>query len=140
MLKLTMNIKQTNSPKPEDIEYLTQKINEEIKDYGSCKPFGFFIRDESQKIIAGCNGYIIFGCIYTDQLWVDTNYRRQGLARKLMKKVHEYGVEQGCKIATLCTMSFQNAFNFYEKLGYKVDLERKGYNSDSSCLFLRKDL
>ncbi len=135
-----MNIQKTNSPTPEDIEFLTKKLNEEIKDYGSCKPFGFFIRDESQKIIAGCNGYIIFGCIYTDQLWVDSNYRNQGLARELMNKVHEYGRLENCKMATVNTMSFQNALKFYEKLGYNVDLERKGYNNDSSCLFLRKEL
>lgn len=135
-----MKIEQANSPKPEDIEYLTQKINEEITAYGSAFPFGFFIRDENDKIIAGCNGYIIFGCIYTDQLWVDTSYQKQGLARKLMNKVHEYGRLENCKMATVNTMSFQNALKFYEKLGYKVDLERKGYNNNSSCLFLRKNL
>ena len=135
-----MNIQKTNSPKPEDIEYLTKKINEEITDYGSAFPFGFFIRDENDKIIAGCNGYIIFGCIYTDQLWVDSNYRNQSLAKNLMNKVHEYGTKQGCKMATLCTMNFQNALKFYEKLGYKIDFERQGYAKASSCLLLRKEL
>ena len=135
-----MNIERTNSPDLKDIEYLTKKINEEITDYGSAFPFGFFIRDENAKIIAGCNGYIIFGCIYTDQLWVDSNHRNQGLAKSLMNKVHEYGLEQDCKIATLSTMNFQNALKFYEKLGYKIDFERKGYTKAASCLFLRKEL
>lgn len=135
-----MKIQKTNSPSLKDIEYLTQRINEEITDYGSAFPFGFFIRDKNNKIIAGCNGYIIFGCIYTDQLWVDNNYRKQGLAKNLMTKVHEYGRLENCKMATVNTMSFQNALKFYEKLGYMVDLERKGYNNDSSCLFLRKEL
>ncbi|MEK6734473.1 MAG: GNAT family N-acetyltransferase [Pseudomonadota bacterium] len=135
-----MNNEQTDSPNLKDIEYLTQRINDEIKDYGSAFLFGFFIRDKNNKMIAGCNGYIIFGCIYTDQLWVDSNYRNKGLARGLMNKVHEYGLEQGCKMATVNTMSFQNALKFYKKLGYTVDLERRGYNNDSSCLFLRKDL
>ena len=135
-----MNIQQSNSPTPEDIEYLTQKINEEITAYGSAFPFGFFIRDENAKIIAGCNGYIIFGCIYTDQLWVDPNYRHQGFAKSLMEQVHEYGKKQDCSMATICTMSFQNAVSFYKKLGYTLDFERQGYTKDASCLFLRKDL
>ena len=135
-----MNIQQPNSPTPEDIEYLTQKINEEITAYGSAFPFGFFIRDENAKIIAGCNGYIIFGCIYTDQLWVDPNYRHQGFAKSLMEQVHEYGKKQDCSMATICTMSFQNAVSFYKKLGYTVDFKRQGYTKDASCLFLRKNL
>lgn len=135
-----MKIEQTNSPNPEDIELLTKKITESTENYGACVPFGFFIKDENKQIIAGCNGYIIFGCIYTDQLWVDKNYRRKGLARKLMNKVHEYGVEHKCKMAAVSTMSFQNAFGLYQKLGYRVDFERKGYNNDSSCLFLSKEL
>lgn len=135
-----MNIQQTNSPNPKDIEFLTQKLNNEINNFGFCTPFGFFIRDENNQIIAGCNGYIVFGCIYTDQLWVDSYYRNRGLAKSLMKRVHEYGLEHACKMATLSTMNFQNALKFYEKLGYKIDFERKGYAGDSSCLFLRKGL
>ena len=136
-----MKIEHTNSPKAEDIEYLTNKINEETKEeYDSAFPFAFFIRNKDDQIIAGCNGYIIFGCIYTDQLWVDPNYRNQGFAKSLMEKVHESGRKHGCSMATICTMSFQNAVNFYKKLGYKVDFERQGYAKDASCLFLRRDL
>lgn len=133
-------LEQTNSPKAEDIKFLTDKINEEIKGYGSAFPFAFFIRNKDEQIIAGCNGYIIFGCIYTDQLWVNPDYRHQGLAKNLMQQVHEYGINKGCSMATICTMSFQNAVNFYKKLGYKVDFQRQGYAKDASCLFLRKDL
>lgn len=136
-----MKIEHTNSPKAEDIEFLTAKINEETKEeYGSAFPFAFFIRNKEDQIIAGCNGYIIFGCIYTDQLWVDSNHRNQGYAKNLMQQVHEYGREQGCNMATLCSMNFQNAVNFYKKLGYTVDFERQGYAKDASCLFLRRDL
>jgi ribosomal protein S18 acetylase RimI-like enzyme len=136
-----MKIEHTNSPKAEDIEYLTNKINEETKEeYSSAFPFAFFIRNKDEQIIAGCNGYIIFGCVYTDQLWVDSNYRHQGYAKNLMEKVHEHGRKQGCSMATICTMSFQNAVNLYKKLEYKVDFERQGYAKDASCLFLRKDL
>jgi ribosomal protein S18 acetylase RimI-like enzyme len=135
-----MKIELDYSPEAKDIEFLTAKINEEVKEYGSAFPFAFFIRNKDDQIIAGCNGYIIFGCIYTDQLWVDPNYRHQGFAKSLMEKVHEHGRKQACSMATVCTMSFQNAVNFYKKLGYTVDFERQGYAKDASCLFLRKDL
>ena len=44
------------------------------------------MRDDDSKIIAGANGFVIYGAIYTDQLWVDKDYRGQGFAKKLWIK------------------------------------------------------
>lgn len=135
-----MNIQYTSTPESADIDFLTQKINTETPDFGSSFPFAFFIRDDNQQIMAGCNGSVVYGSIYTDQLWVDIPYRQTGLGLKLMEAVHKLGIEQGCQMATVATMSFQGAQTFYEKLGYIVDFEREGYAESSSCLFLRKNL
>ncbi|MBN8511635.1 MAG: GNAT family N-acetyltransferase [Rickettsiales bacterium] len=121
-----------------DIDFLTQKINQETPEFGEAHPFVFSIRDEKSKIIAGCNGSVIFGSIYTDQLWVHPDYRKNGLGHKLMNSVHDYGRKSGCSMATACTMSFQGAKSFYEKLGYVSDFERPGYTQNSSCYFMRK--
>jgi GNAT superfamily N-acetyltransferase len=135
-----MNIEFTLAPSSKDIDFLTQKINEENSELGEAHPFAFFIRDESDNIIAGCNGSIIFGSIYTDQLWVHLDHRKQGLGHQLMEAVHDYGRKLGCSMATVNTMSFQDARAFYEKLGYIVDFERFGYNKNSSLLFMKKEL
>lgn len=135
-----MKIRYTQSPNSEDINFLSQKINEEVSDKGSAYPFAFFIRTDQGEIIAGCNGSVIFGVIYTDQLWVSKSYRNQGLGRELMKRVHDYGRHAGCTMATCATMNFQEAQSFYEKLGYEADFERKGYIDGSTCIFLRKIL
>lgn len=73
------------------------------------------MRDDAAEIIAGVNGFVIYGAIYTDQFWIDKDYREQGFAKKIMNKVHEFGKLEGCKIATVQTMSFQGAQIFYEK-------------------------
>ncbi|MES2211664.1 MAG: GNAT family N-acetyltransferase [Pseudomonadota bacterium] len=130
----------TTAPAGQDIEFLTRKINEETPEYGTAYPFAFFIRDDHNQIIAGCNGSVVFGAIYTDQLWVDKHYRSQGLGTQLMQQVHDYGRSIGCIMATVNTMSFQKAVLFYEALGYVVDFERSGYAHQSNCIFLRKDL
>lgn len=119
---------------------MTEKINEETAEYGKSYPYGFFIRDDQGRIIAGANGFIIYGTVYTDQLWVDKKHRNKGLARKIMDKVHEFGKLEGCKIANIQTMSFQGAASFYEKLGYVQDFKRSGYVEGSCCIFMRKDL
>ncbi|MDN5248437.1 MAG: GNAT family N-acetyltransferase [Wolbachia endosymbiont of Tyrophagus putrescentiae] len=137
---MRMKIEHTISPNSEDIEYLSTKINEESTDKGVSHPFAFFIRDEKESIIAGCSGYVIYGSIYTDLLWVHKKHRKKGLGKQLMKKVHDYGREMHCKIATVATMSFQKARAFYEKLGYKCDFERQGYVDGAICMFLKKAL
>lgn len=144
-----MNIEFTSTPLSADIDFLTQKINQETPEFGEAHPFAFFIRsacadassdkDENQ-IIAGCNGSVIFGSIYTDQLWVHPAHRNNGLGHKLMEAVETYGRKSGCRIATVATMSFQGAKAFYEKLGYVTDFERQGYTQNSNCYFMRKDL
>ena len=138
-----MHIEHTYSPSSKDIEFLTKNINEESKQHGvkeDAHSFAFFIRDDNDAIIAGCNGFVVFGAIYTDQLWVHRDYRQQGLGRKLMQQVHEYGRASSCNMATVATMSFQGALSFYERLGYSCDFERKGYAATSSCLFLQMKL
>ncbi|HFF3630113.1 TPA: GNAT family N-acetyltransferase [Legionella pneumophila] len=105
-----------------------------------CTFLCFFVRDEKGQIIEGCTGSIIFGSIYTDQLWVHPEHRGKGLGHKLMAQVHDYGRENECTMATVAIMSFQGAKAFYEKLGYVVDFERAGYTQNSICIFLKRSL
>lgn len=135
-----VNIEYTKNPAPSDIDFITKQINQETCEYAEAYPFAFFMRDGDSKIIAGANGFVIYGAIYTDQLWVDKDYRGQGFAKKIMNKVHEFGLLEGCKIATVQTMSFQGAQVFYEKLGYVQDFKRAGYVSGGHCIFMRKTL
>lgn len=133
-------IEYTDNPSADEIDFITRQINKETIEYGEAKPFAFYIRDDSSNIIAGANGFIIYGSIYTDQLWVDKEYRGQGFACKIMDKVHEMGKQKRCKFATVQTMSFQGAKSFYEKLGYVQDFKRDGYVNASSCIFMKKEL
>lgn len=135
-----MKIEHTSSPESQDIMFLAQKINEETPDFCAAYPFAFFIRSKNGSIIAGCNGVVIYGMIYTEQLWVHHNHRKQGLGRKLMENIHSYGCKAGCAIATVATMDFQGTREFYEHLGYESDFQRAGYAKNSSCIFLKKIL
>lgn len=135
-----MKIEFTLAPSSQDIDFLTQQINQEKPEFGTAYPFGFMIRDTNNHIIAGCNGSVIFGAIYTDQLWVHKDYRSIGIGRKLMDHVYDYGRQVGCTLATVATMSFQAAHHFYEKLGYVVDFDRPGYVNQSRCIFMKLNL
>lgn len=128
-----------NNPSSNDLDFLTHKINAEAGDKGAAYPFAILVCNKESGIVAGCNGSIIFGSIYTDQLWVDPNLRKLGMGKKLMEAVHEYGKKHGCTISTVATMSFQVP-DFYKKLGYKIDFSREGYSKGASCIFMSKKL
>lgn len=130
----------TENPTLSDLAFLTKKISEETPEYGQILPFGFFTRNDKGRMIAGVNGFILYGKIYTDQLWVAPEHREQGLARELMEKTHQLGRDRHCSMATLSTMSFQHAVGFYEKLGYTQDFERLGHINKSACIFMSKAL
>lgn len=130
----------TKTPKAADIDLLTKHINEETAEYGEAYPFAFFIRDDDGSIAAGANGFVIYGAVYTDQLWVRKDHRGKGLAKDIMDKVHEFGKLEGCNIATVQTMSFQGVQGFYEKLGYIQHFKNPGYVNNSHCIFMRKNL
>ncbi|MGV2433291.1 MAG UNVERIFIED_CONTAM: GNAT family N-acetyltransferase [Rickettsiaceae bacterium] len=118
--------------------FLTNKINEEFTKYGTALPFSLSKKDKDGNIIAAASGSIIYGAIYTDQLWVDPHHRKKGLGFEILDAIHNYGISKGCRIATVCTMSFQGAVDFYEKAGYVMDFERSGYYRNSSCVFLKR--
>lgn len=135
-----MKIEFTSNPNSADINFLTKMIDNETPNLPKVSSLAFFIRDDSNNIIAGCNCFMIYGSIYTDQLWVHPEHRKLGLGKKLIESVHDYGKSNGCTTASLTTMSFQNAISFYQKLGYNIDFEMPGYADGALRLFLSKKL
>ena len=78
------------------------------------------IVDKEGNIIAGCTGYIYYwGCMYIDDMWVESNYRRQGLGSQALQAVEKVAEAKGCHLIFLGTWDFQ-ARPYYEKHGYIV--------------------
>lgn len=81
-----------------------------------------------KKKFLNANGEIIAGCVarmycwnvlYIDILWVDKNYRNQGLGSKLLEYVEDTAKKKGCYLIHLDTFDFQ-AKDFYIKQGYEI--------------------
>ena len=62
-----MKIEHTKHPSPQDINFLREMIDVENPDKDSIYEVGFFIRNDEDKIIAGCNCFVLFGAIHIDQ-------------------------------------------------------------------------
>jgi GNAT superfamily N-acetyltransferase len=80
-----------------------------------------------------------WGQLYIKLLYVEQQYRGQGISIKLMNHALKYAKEQGCTFAFLETFSFQ-ALGLYLKLGFILEYTRHGYANGVSFHYLRKDL
>ena len=57
--------------------------------------------------------------MYIDDMWVESNYRRQGLGSQALQAVEKVAETKGCHLIFLGTWDFQ-ARPYYEKHGYTV--------------------
>lgn len=129
------------NPSSEEIQLLNNGISEQAIQKKGMKPLAFaafFIRDESGKMIGGCNTCNLYGCLYIDQLWLHEPLRGKGYGRQLMERVEALAKESGCYFMAVNTFDWE-ALDFYKKLGFYVEFERKGYEKNSTFYFLRKD-
>lgn len=63
--------------------------------------------------------------LYVDDLFVDREYRSNGIARLLMQQAQAFAKQENCDCVTLNVWNFpETARGFYEKAGYT---ERKRY-------------
>lgn len=130
------------NPSPDDIQVLGDNIMTHAQQQKGQDPlefFAFFIRDEGNKIIGGCNGCTLYGSLYIDQLWVADLLRNQGYGTQLIKAAEQFGNEHQCTFATVNTMDWE-ALGFYQKLGFEIEFVRHGFKHDSRFYFLRKAL
>lgn len=131
----------TPQPTPGIIQRLSLGIAEHAQSkttHPPIEPYAFLVVDTDNRILGGCNGNIGYGWVYVDQLWVDEALRGQGYGSALMQKAETLGREKNCLAAAVNTMQWE-ALEFYKKLGYQVEFERKGLIYNSTFYMLRKD-
>lgn len=139
---MTITIAYEENPSADDLKLLFDGISSEAylkRGLLKGKSFCFFCKDISGKIVGGVYGWIFYGCIHIDELWIEGIYRNQGLGSELITKAVEYGKINNCSFSSVNTMDFE-ARPFYEKHGYEVEFKRQGYDKNTSFYFLRKNL
>jgi len=138
---MNYDITYETKPKSEDIQLLNDGILEQAKQKKGMRGldcFAFFIRDEKGKIVGGCAGDNLYGCLYVGTLWLEEPLRGKGYGTELMKKAEKLAIESECNFMAVNTFDWE-ALDFYKKLGFYVEFERKGFDKDSTFYFLRKD-
>lgn len=104
----------------------------------SQEPIVFEIR-KGQNVIGCVVVQLFWGQLHIKYLFIEEPYRGKGYARELMEYAFEFGKSKGCSFAFVETMSFQ-APEFYQNLGFKIELVRHGYERGTSYYYLKRDL
>lgn len=129
------------NPKNEDIDILENGItafDKKMQRYSEIKSFAFLMRNEEQKVIAGCYGEIMYGHLFIAHLWVAEYLRGQGYGSALIQAAEKLANDKRCHFMAVNTMDWQ-ALDFYKKLGFYVEFERHGFDKNSIFYYLRKD-
>ena len=95
------------------------RFNEEIVGKDGHEPLNIVEYDENGAVVAGILGGTYWGWMYVDVLWVKEEFRRKGIASRLLSSAEAEAVRRGCHHVHLDTMSWQ-APEFYKKSGYEV--------------------
>lgn len=72
-------------------------------------------------------------------VWVEEEWRGQGIGRELMRRAEEEARRRGCLYARTATSQYQ-APGFYEKLGYSLYGRLENCPPGETCYYYRKDL
>lgn len=99
-----------------------------------------YIVKDGHKVVGGITAILYcWKCLYIDVLWVEEEYRHQGLGAQLLKKVEEVAIKSGCHLSHLDTFDFQ-AKAFYLKNDYEIFGELKNCPPGHSRFYLKKIL
>lgn len=102
------------------------------------EPISFVMRNED-KLVGAIVAQIFWQQLHIKYLAVAKEFREQGIAKKLMNKMLEYGKNQGCSLVYVETLSFQ-APDMYKKMGFKEDFKRDGFANNTSFHYLSMSL
>ncbi len=142
MSKYTLTLEE--SPNPKDAQTVidrlyqynrgqTQTKNEDVK------RLAIFLRDGRNHVVGGISGWVYWGWLQIEFLWIRDDLRGMGYGKDLMIAAEKKALAMGCYKAYLETFSFQ-APDFYKKLGYEVFGILEGFPGDHNKYFLKKRL
>ena len=104
------------------------------------KEVSFYIKNEKNKVIAAVIGYIFYGSLLIDILWVQKSFRRRGLGMSLLTRIEKEAINKGLSFSVVTTMDWWEAVPFYKSFGYEIEFIREGYENESKLYSLKKKL
>ena len=129
-------------PTPDEVQYLEDRLyefNSTATGIRDGEWLAIFVRDETDRIVAGICGTTWGGCLEIRQFWVEEARRKQGLGTRLLGAAEQEARRRGCRQILLATFSFQ-APAFYARHGFEVVAVVDDHPRGHKNMLLRKRL
>lgn len=127
-------------------KYIGEKLleyNLSIKPLEQKEPFievNRCIKNGDGKVIGGILAIVaLWHVLHIDTMWVEQEFRGNGIASILLKDVEEHAKKLGCHLSYLETFDFQ-AKDFYIKKGYNIFGVLEDCPQGHKCFCLSKRL
>ena len=135
-----MDFEIPNNPNKDIDDYIIAKIREYNDQFvpNDYAPLSVYCRDEDGRVVGGLTGKTYWDHLDIEFLWVEEEFREQGLGTEIMRLAEEAAKRRGCKYALLDTYEFQ-ALGFYQKQDYQQFGQLDGY-CKYQRYFLKKKL
>jgi len=130
-------IKENESNLIDQIEDFNLRKNSSFLD--NIHTYGFFIKNGAE-ILGGVIGKTWMGSLYIHRIFLREEIRNQGYGSQLLKCAEDFGRQHKCTLATLESLSFQEAVGFYKKNDYELVYADRGYDNNTIIYFMRKKL
>lgn len=131
-----------SNPDKNDLDVLRKELksyNKSIIGEHKEKEIASFVKNNQRNVVGGIYGKLTAGWLYIDWLWIDDEWRRNGIGSKLLKLMENYAISKDIKNSHLETTSFQ-ALDFYRKNGYEVFGKLNNKPPGHVSYFLKKKL
>jgi GNAT superfamily N-acetyltransferase len=105
----------------EDLRMISEAIFSHIRSQapsGNAHPIACLVH-EGDQLIAGGSGCTEYQRLFIHCLWVAEGFRRQGVARRILKQLESEAVRRGCRDAIIETLD-DSVANIYRQLGYHL--------------------
>ena len=123
---MTIQFEELISPNPEQIEPLRNALkafNESRLGNYSAETFMVTAYSDDGEMHGAVHGWLQFGWLYVNMLWVDEKSRRHGIGSALLDKIEAYATARGIHRSRLATSDFQPGNELYRRRGYEVYAE-----------------
>lgn len=91
------------------------------------------------RFVGGISGHAYWDALELDDLFIEAEYRGQGIGKMLLAEAKKYAKEHNLKFIHFKTYSFQGV-DMYKKLGFVVVGELKDYPPGQSYYWMRLDV
>lgn len=120
---MTIQYEKIFDPDSEQVEPLRNALktfNEsQLGDY-SAEPIMVKACTNDGKMCGAVHGWLQFGWLYVNMLWVDQSFRRRGIGAALLEQIEAYATSRHIFRSRLATSDFQPGYALYRQFGYEV--------------------